>query len=139
MTMLALVSFLLGAVFGRFFKVWILLPACAVLFAIACANFAILEFAILSICLQAGYASGLLSCIIPDLTYGDVAKTHANPHVRSRQATARYPHLFSNHDTIDRLCWRAAESGAFLSFEIPSETVQFNGATSSLIFAAANL
>ena len=67
MTMLALGSFLLGAVFGRFFKVWILLPACAVLFAIACANFAILEFAILSICLQAGYASGLLSCIIPDL------------------------------------------------------------------------
>jgi hypothetical protein len=42
MTILALGSFLLGAVFGRFFKVWILLPACAVLFAITCANFAIL-------------------------------------------------------------------------------------------------
>ena len=67
MTILALGSFLLGAVFGRFFKVWILLPASAVLFAIACANFAILEFAVLATCLQAGYASGLLFCIIPDL------------------------------------------------------------------------
>jgi len=137
MTMLALGSFLLGAVFGRFFKVWILLPVSAVLFAIACANFAILEFAVLSICLQAGYASGLLSCIIHDLWLR--RKNHANPRVRSRQATARHPQLFSNRGTIDKLCWRAAESGAFLSFEIPPETAQFNGVTPSLIFVAASL
>jgi hypothetical protein len=81
MTILALGSFLIGAVFGRFFKVWILLPASAVLFAIACANFAILEFAILSICLQAGYASGLLSCIIPEIW-----RRHENPSELSRPA-----------------------------------------------------
>jgi hypothetical protein len=79
MTMLALGSFLLGAVFGRFFKVWILIPASAVLFAVVCANFAILEFAILSICLQAGYASGLLSCIIPEIW-----RRHENPSELSR-------------------------------------------------------
>ena len=79
MSMIALGSFLLGAVFGRFFKVWILLPASAVLFAIACANFAILEFAILSICLQVGYASGLLLCIIPEIW-----RRHENPREPSR-------------------------------------------------------
>jgi len=81
MTILALGSFLLGAVFGRLFKVWILIPASAVLFAVVCANFAILEFAVLSICLQAGYASGLLLCIIPEIW-----RRHENPSELSRPA-----------------------------------------------------
>src|SRR5208337_1585976 len=78
MTMLALGSFLLGAVFGRFFKVWILLPASAVLFAIACANFTILEFAVLSTSLLVGYASGLL-LFIPE-----IRRRHKNPSEPSR-------------------------------------------------------
>ncbi len=81
MTMLALGSFLLGAVFGRFFKFWILLPASAVLFAIACANFAILEFAVLATCLQAGYVSGLLFCTIPEIW-----RRHENPSELPRAA-----------------------------------------------------
>ena len=67
-------SVLLGAVFGRFFKVWILVPACVVAFVAVFASsayyghgflFAILEFAMLTACLQIGYASGLLSSGIP--------------------------------------------------------------------------
>ena len=89
MTILAIGSLLLGAVFGRFFKVWVLLPASALLFAVVCANFAILEFAVLSICLQVGYASGLLLCVIPD-----IRRPYKNPRVASRQAAARHPQLY---------------------------------------------
>jgi hypothetical protein len=67
MIILALGCLLLGAVFGRLFKVWILLPTFALLFALACANRAILEFVVLSTCLQLGYVSGLRFCVICDL------------------------------------------------------------------------
>ena len=67
MTILAICSLLLGTTFGRFYKVRVLLPAAALLFAVVCANFTILEFAVLSTCLLAGYASGLLF-FIPELS-----------------------------------------------------------------------
>ncbi|MDQ6869146.1 MAG: hypothetical protein M3178_12375 [Pseudomonadota bacterium] len=75
MTILAIGSVLLGTVFGRFFKVWVLVPACALTFAIVFASSAyydhallsaLLEFAVIAACLQIGYASGCLSCVIRD-------------------------------------------------------------------------
>jgi hypothetical protein len=72
---LAFGSILLGTVFGRFFKVWVLVPACALTFAIVFASSAyyghgllsaLLEFAVIATCLQIGYAFGLLSCVIRD-------------------------------------------------------------------------
>ena len=66
MTMLAICSLLLGTIFGRFYKVMVLVPAAALLFAVVCANFTILEFAVLSTCLLVGYASGLLF-FIPEI------------------------------------------------------------------------
>ena len=69
MTILTIGILLLGAVFGRFFKVWILVPASAVTFIIVFASSAywqgplqaLLEFAILATCLQIGYMTGLLA------------------------------------------------------------------------------
>jgi hypothetical protein len=61
---------LLGTVFGRFFKVWVVVPACALTFAIVFASSAyhehgltgaLLEFAVSATCLQIGYAFGFLS------------------------------------------------------------------------------
>jgi hypothetical protein len=72
---LAFGSILLGTVFGRFFKVWVLVPACALTFAVVFASYAyyghgllsaLLEFAVIATCLQIGYAFGLLSCVIRD-------------------------------------------------------------------------
>ncbi len=72
---LAIGSVLLGTVFGRFFKVWVLVPASALTFAVVFASSAyygngplsaLLEFAVIAACLQIGYASGLLSCVIRD-------------------------------------------------------------------------
>ena len=63
---LAICNPLLGTIFGRFYKVMVLVPAAALLFAVVCANFTILEFAVLSTCLLAGYASGLLF-FIPEI------------------------------------------------------------------------
>jgi hypothetical protein len=74
MIILAICSILLGTIFGRFYKVLVLMPASALLFAIICANFTILEFAVLSTCLLVGYASGLLLYIIPD-----IRRRHKNP------------------------------------------------------------
>jgi hypothetical protein len=74
-TILAIGSMLLGTVLGRFFKVWALVPASALTFAIVFASSAyyeqgllsaLLEFAVIATCLQIGYASGLLSCVIRD-------------------------------------------------------------------------
>ena len=67
MTILTIGILLLGAVFGRFFKVWIFVPACAVTFIIVFASSAyygqgplwsLLEFAMLATCLQIGYMTG---------------------------------------------------------------------------------
>src|SRR5271157_927152 len=66
MIILAICSLLLGTIFGRFYKVMVLIPASALLFAVVCANFTILEFAVLSTCLLVGYASGLLF-FIPEI------------------------------------------------------------------------
>jgi hypothetical protein len=78
MTILAIGIILLGTVLGRFFKFWVLLPASAFLFAVLYTQFAILEAAVLLTCLQVGYASHLLFCLIP-FTW----QRHKNP----RQAT----------------------------------------------------
>ncbi|MGH6852063.1 MAG: hypothetical protein ACREDJ_02475 [Methylocella sp.] len=73
MTILIIGSVLLGTVFGRFFKVWVLVPACALTFAIVSARSAyyqlgllraLLEFTAIAAGLQIGYASGCLSCVI---------------------------------------------------------------------------
>ncbi|MGH6839778.1 MAG: hypothetical protein ACREDT_13470 [Methylocella sp.] len=77
MTSLFIGSVLLGTVFGRFFKVWILIPACALTFAIVAARSAyyqlgllnvLLEFTVIAACLQIGYAHGCLSGVIPGRT-----------------------------------------------------------------------
>jgi hypothetical protein len=72
---LAIGSVLLGTVLGRFFKVWVLVPACALTFAVIFASSAyyghgllsaLLEFAVIATCLQIGYLSGLLSRVTRD-------------------------------------------------------------------------
>jgi hypothetical protein len=72
-TSLIIGSVLLGTVFGRFFKVWVLVPACALTFAIVAAVSAYYRYGLLSAlsgftviaaCLQIGYAHGCLSGII---------------------------------------------------------------------------
>ena len=78
MTVLAICSILLGTIFGRFYKVMVLVPAAALLFAVVCANFTILELAVLSTCLLVGYASGLLF-FIPE-----IRRRHKNPLEPSR-------------------------------------------------------
>ncbi len=75
MTILAICSVLLETVFGRFFKIWVLVPACALTFAIVFAgsayyehrlSSALLEFSMIATWLQIGYASGCLSCVVRD-------------------------------------------------------------------------
>jgi hypothetical protein len=78
MIILAICSILLGTIFGRFYKVMVLIPASALLFAVVCANFTILEFAVLSTSLLVGYASGLL-LFIPE-----IRRRHKNPSEPSR-------------------------------------------------------
>jgi hypothetical protein len=67
-------SVLLGAVLGRFFKVLVLVPACALVLAAVLVESAdvehgllrpLVEFAGLITSLQIGYVSGLLSFFIP--------------------------------------------------------------------------
>lgn len=73
MTSLIIASVLLGTVFGRFLKVWILIPACALTFAIVAARSAyyqlgvlneLFEFTVIAACLQIGYAYRCLSGVI---------------------------------------------------------------------------
>ena len=74
MTIVLIGSVLLGAVLGRFFKVWVLIPASAFVLAAVLVRSAavehgllrpLLEFAALITSLQIGYVSGLLSHSIP--------------------------------------------------------------------------
>jgi hypothetical protein len=69
-----IVSVLLGVALGRFFKVWVLVPACAFILAAVLVRSAagehgllrpLLEFAVLNVALQIGYASSQLSIFIP--------------------------------------------------------------------------
>jgi hypothetical protein len=75
MVILAIGSVLLGTVLGRFFKVWVLVPACVLTFAIVIAGSAyyehrllsaLLEFTVIVTCLQIGYVSGYLSRVTRD-------------------------------------------------------------------------
>ena len=70
MTILIIGSVLLGAILGRFFKVLVLVPACALVLAVALVKSAdgehgllrpLLEFAVLITSLQIGYVFGLVS------------------------------------------------------------------------------
>ncbi|MDQ6702768.1 MAG: hypothetical protein M3Z96_06510 [Pseudomonadota bacterium] len=102
MTILAIGSVLLGIVFGRFFKVWVLVPACALIFAIVFASSAyyehgllsaLLEFAVIVTCLQIGYASGCLSCVIPD-RWRRLKIPREIPRESSHPVATRHPQLF---------------------------------------------
>jgi hypothetical protein len=81
-------SILLGAVLGRFFKVLVLVPACALVLAAVVIRFAegehgllrqLLEFAVLNATLQIGYVSGLLSHCIPRESQRQGQLTRARP------------------------------------------------------------
>ncbi|MGH6867967.1 MAG: hypothetical protein ACREDA_03630 [Methylocella sp.] len=83
MAVLLIGSVLLGAVLGRFFKVWVLVPACALVLAAvlvgsAAAEHGLLrtlaEFAGLNATLQIGYALGLVSNFISE-RFGTPRKT----------------------------------------------------------------
>jgi hypothetical protein len=74
---LILGSVLLGAVLGRFFKVLVLVPACALVLAVVLVRSAdgehgllraLLEFAVLITSLQIGYVVGLVSHSIPSVS-----------------------------------------------------------------------
>ena len=77
MAILILGSVLLGAVLGRFFKVLVLVPACALVLAVVLVRSAdgehgllrpLLEFAVLITSLQIGYVFGLVSHWIPSVS-----------------------------------------------------------------------
>ena len=94
MTILLIGSVLLGAVVGRFFKVLVLVPACASLLAAVLVRSAdgehgllrpLLEFAVLNATLQIGYVSGLLSYYIT----GSMLRPHGKRRTSSRIATPR--------------------------------------------------
>jgi hypothetical protein len=77
LAILILGSVLLGAVLGRFFKVLVLVPACALVLAVVLVRSAdgehgllrpLLEFAVLITSLQIGYVFGLVSHWIPSVS-----------------------------------------------------------------------
>ncbi|MDQ6867889.1 MAG: hypothetical protein M3178_05640 [Pseudomonadota bacterium] len=91
MAILLIGSILLGAVLGRFFKVLVLVPACAFILAAGLAGSAdvehgllrpFLEFAVLITSLQIGYVSGLLSFIIPSVSQCQGKPARARPPLR---------------------------------------------------------
>jgi len=92
MAILLIGSVLLGAVLGRFFKVLVLVPACALVLAAVLAGSAdvehgllrpLLEFAALIASLQIGYVSGLLSFFILS-----GSQRQGKPRPRSSSATS---------------------------------------------------
>ena len=103
MAILAFGSILLGTVFGRFFKVWVLVPACALAFAIVFASSAyyghgllsaLLEFAVIATYLQIGYAFGLLSASFA--TGGDASRYPAKyPAIRRIRRRHRKSSFFN--------------------------------------------
>jgi hypothetical protein len=88
---LFIVSVLLGAVLGRFFKVLVLVPACAFMLAAVLVRSAafehgllrtLLEFGLLNATLQIGYVSGLLSFFIPSASQRHGKPAAARPLLR---------------------------------------------------------
>lgn len=76
MTILAIWGFILGTVFGRLFRVWILVPAIVAIGMIVVVTssyyghgllHALFQIAVLDTCMQIGYLSGLFSSLIPSL------------------------------------------------------------------------
>jgi hypothetical protein len=91
-------SVLLGAVLGRFFKVWVLVPACAFLLAAVVVRSAngehsllrpLLEFAVLNATLQIGYVSGLVSNLIPSVSERRGTTAAPAPRAAPTLSTAR--------------------------------------------------
>jgi hypothetical protein len=84
-------SVLLGAILGRFFKVLVLIPACAFVLAAVFVRSAavehgllrsLLEFAALNAALQIGYVSGALSFFIPSVSQRQANPAHVRPLLR---------------------------------------------------------
>jgi hypothetical protein len=99
---LIVVSVLLGAILGRFFRVWVLIPATAamVLLVIALSvlshtgiGLASLECTIVWVVLQIGFASNLLFCFLPGLRTR-FAKAAAHSRQTTAIATGSHWHLF---------------------------------------------
>jgi hypothetical protein len=97
---LILGSVLLGAVLGRFFKVLVLVPACALVLAVVLVRSAdgehgllraLLEFAVLITSLQIGYVVGLVSHSIPSVSErrGTTAAPPATRPVRGSRVAPR--------------------------------------------------
>ncbi|MGH6841150.1 MAG: hypothetical protein ACREDV_03530 [Methylocella sp.] len=91
MTNLFIVSVLLGAVLGRFFKILILVPASAFILAAVLVSSAAIEgglpqillaYALLNTGLQIGYLAGLLSFLIPSVSHGQGRPARARPVLR---------------------------------------------------------
>ncbi|MGQ0445718.1 MAG: hypothetical protein ACT4O2_11490 [Beijerinckiaceae bacterium] len=91
MTNLFIVSVLLGAVLGRFFKVLVLVPVSAFILAATLVSPAtiegglprmLLEFALLNAGLQIGYLAGLLTFLIPSVSHGQGRPARARPLLR---------------------------------------------------------
>ena len=106
MTILIIGNVLLGALLGRFFKVWILIPtgAVAVIAAFASSFFhdqgllgVFFECAVLLTCLQIGYVSGLFSRPIPS-NLQQLGKTRAAPRPPASMAASRHRLFFEASD-----------------------------------------
>jgi hypothetical protein len=89
---------LLGAVLGRFLKVWVLVPAYAFLLAAVVVRSAngehgllrpLLEFAVLIATLQIGYVSGVVSHLIPSVSERRGTTAAPAPRAAPRPSTAR--------------------------------------------------
>ena len=100
---LILIGVLLGALFSRVFKVWILFPACLAAFAAIFARSAyfgepgmgwtLLECAMLAMALQIGYAASLFLALIPPFK-GRSTASLAHPDRTPPAVAARHRHPF---------------------------------------------
>lgn len=91
MALLIIMSVVLGAVLGRFFKVLVLLPSCALIVAAVVDRSAalehglvrtILEIAILNAALQISYVCSLLTISTPEVSQRQGTPAHAPPLLR---------------------------------------------------------
>jgi hypothetical protein len=118
MTILALGSFLLGAVFGGFSRFgYFSRPRRYYSRSLAPTSLFSSSPFLQPVCRQAMRQACFHAS---SQRYGDVTKIQANYRVRPRQVAAQHPHLFSKSGTIDWFCQRAAESRTFLSSRPPN-------------------